>query len=1052
MASGTCTPTTFTCLEPKHEIQMGSSLASSHEIVHEFIAFVHVGRNLLSFESSQLEDLPTVGPGYEIAFDSPTGIGAEVAMVNDTNRWYFFGGQSAPVGTILDESTGTLNEKGRFHVKAFYFLSSTQVITKSYTNVGVFTPLARFNVDGNDIDFTSTVVVSESIAGANWTVSAAPYLATNATLRVVIEPLTQGYNVTGVLFYEPGDNETFFQERVDAAITYDHVYTRRGMKPLSLTFSNAISSQELDCNIHVQDIVRDLDLVEPIQPTPTGNESKIEWYLLQGSDLTFDFNLGDGTFYSNGTFDIDGVLIVYARNIYPFAGEYDVNITVYNDVSNLTLMALAVVEDAIFNLTVEVIHSARDIEVNETISFDISLENGTNPMYSVDFGDGSTVVGRDGLIEHAYSYWQVFEVNITVWNNVSQANITQEMVVHKPVRPLINFTVTSFPTNLSDPVAFMLNISDGTDFNCTWDFGDGNLGESDYDDVGTNVYHTYSAVGVYDVFINCTNRLYATNHSALAIVQLPIAGFVFVEPPPFRYDENPSFEWSIVQGTNATYNLTFGNIMSGERLIFQNPDFTLSSDRKSARFHYLNLNMPHIPGVYEVTIAVWNLVTPPQYITREITFDKPINSALLTSAQTFWEVNKTVTVTTTMSLGTNVTLFFNFGDDKTVEEFYTGDFPTNGANTTHVFETDGDFVVELLVSNPVSNVSLSILLGLQYVPDLGLTSNSPQVHPPAAVSFTLFVNPGKEEPTDANSTWYFGDGTSLTKPFAYHEAHTYGEPGWYVVTVTVFNEVNTANITGYADVQKVIVNPAVRAVNTAGDKGDGAPGAGTAEDIFPQDYPVRFMTNVEDGTNVTYTFDFGDGKVESTNLTYIEHQFSTPGQYFINVIVNNSVSERIITTEITAQAVVKDITVTNDAPVVIGNLMTFNVEIGQLGNQSCFYFNLQNGTKITFKPERTTACLKAFSTDVRSFTGNSFSFTHEYKYITEYIVTFEGQNEASLVVGDVRAVVVGKPCFFPKAVVIEVGENVTTARKFIKSKDIVVPTENVIDCEAAVYR
>ena len=1048
--SDSCISSPSSCLKPIGASQGG--LATTHEIVYEFTAFVSLGRNLLFFESNDFENRLSVGPGHELAFGSVSEDGAEVAMVNDTNKWYFFSGQASPVGTILEESSGVFKEKGRFHVKAFYSMSSTHVITESYSNVGVFTPLMRLNVDGNDIDFTSTIVVSEAIVGANWTVSSSSFLGTNETLTVVTEPLTRGYNVTVIMSYDNGDNESILQETVDNAMMYQHVYRTRGFKALSLTFTNALSCQDFSCNIHVEDIVEGLDLVEPIKPVPIGNRSEISWFLSQGSDLTFEFDLGDGTFYTNGTFDIDGTLVVYTNITYATVGQYDVNITVYNDVSNLTLMTLAVVEDPIFNMTAEVIHSARDIEVNETIVFEITMVKGTNPIYFVDFGDGSTVVTENSTIEHTYSYWQVFDVNITSWNNVSIANISLEVTVHKPVRPLINFTITSFPTNLTDPTAFMLNISDGTDYNCTWKFGDGNTGDSDYDDLGTNLFHTYAAVGAYEVFINCTNRLYNTALFALTIVQVPIMYLTFPQPGPFEYDEDLYFEWNISQGTNATYNLTFGNAVNGERLVYQNPDFTLSINRTSGSYVYsLGAANLHTPAIYEVIITVWNLVTPPQYIRWEMFIDKPIQNALLTSEETHWEVNHTVTVKTTMSLGTNVTLYFHFGDGTKVEEFYLGDFPAYGANTTHVFENDGLFLVELNVTNSVSSVPFGLPLVLQYAPDLSLLSNSPQVHPPSTVTFTFVVNPEKEPPTMANATWHFGDGNSVTKPFAYHETHTYSQPSWYIVEVTIFNDIDTINITGYADVQIMIVNPSVWPVNTAGDKGDGAPGAGAAGNVFPQDYPVRFMTSIDNGTNVTYTVDFGDGKVESTNLTSIEHQYDNPGRHVVNAIVNNSVSSYSIPFEVILEAVVKDIVAINDAPIVVGKTMTFVVEIGQLGNDSCFYCNLQNGTKITFKPERTTACLKQFSSDIRSFTGNSFIFTHVYQYIDEYIVTIEGHNRASVFVGEVRAVVVDKPCFYPKAVVIEVGTNVTNARQFIKSKDIVVPTENVINCEAAIY-
>lgn len=242
-------------------------------------------------------------------------------------------------------------------------------------------------------------------------------------------------------------------------------------------------------------------------------------------------------------------------------------------------------------------------------------------------------------------------------------------------------------------------------------------------------------------------------------------------------------------------------------------------------------------------------------------------------------------------------------------------------------------------------------------------------------------------------------------------------------------------------------------MNTAGDKGDGGAGSGPTGYTFPRDYPLRFMTSIEDGTNVTYAFDFGDGTSDSTNDTFLEHQFNSPGAYTVTATISNSVSRFTDAFTVVLQAVVKDITVENDSPTVFGTPMKFTVNIGQVGSESCYYFTMKSKSRITFKPELTTACGKPdFSTNVVAFSGNSFTFEYIYHTDGEYIVTFEGQNHASLVTGDCRAVVVLKPCFMPKAVVIEVGKNVSTARPFIKSRDTVVPTENVIDCEAAVYR
>ena len=773
--------------------------ATKYEVVHEYIAFVFSGLNILGFDEVQLPELPNVGPGYSIAFDKRTGSGAELASIDQVGAsLYLFADETSSLGKIFDTASAKVVAE-KVHIKSYYSMSSSQVVKGTYADVGVFNPRARFTVGGVNTDFTSRIVVSESIEGGNWTVAPSPYVATNATFSVSVQPLTRGYNVTTTILYDDETNYTQFDARLDTGFEATHAYSTRGLKPLSLTYSNALSSAEFSCQMKVEDTVDYLDLVEPIIVVPTGNESDIVWYLLQGSDLTFEFDLGDGTFYSNGTFDVDGgVLIVFASHVYSAPGEYDVNITVYNDVSNRTLTAVAAVEDPIVNMTADVVHVARDIEVNETVLFNVTMLNGTSPYYLLDFGDGSDDLGLNRFVNHSYSWWQVFTANVTAWNNVSEATYLFNVTVHKPVEPLINFTITVEPTNLTDPTAFMLNISEGTDYNCTWDFGDGSQGENNYDHLGTYLYHTYNDVGVYNVFMNCSNRLYTINYTTVAIVQRPMLGFEFPEMDPIKYTEPLVMQWWCASGTNATYNVTVDDIyLNDAPLFFQNQDVTLSADRLIGS-HTLFPMQTHQFGVYLIEIIVWNHVTPPQIIRRELIIDKPIEAAVLSSVDTHWEVNTTVTVTTTMDLGTNVTLVFDFGDGNTYEEFFMGEFPTNAVDTNHTFLTDGEFVVTLLVKNSVSNVTLELSLQLQYVPDLSLESNSPQIHPsPAIVNFTLVVNPGKEPPTNATSVWDFGDGSPLeTKAFDYHDSHFYAEPGWYIVVVRISNVMGEMNITG----------------------------------------------------------------------------------------------------------------------------------------------------------------------------------------------------------------------------------------------------------------
>ena len=237
--------------------------------------------------------------------------------------------------------------------------------------------------------------------------------------------------------------------------------------------------------------------------------------------------------------------------------------------------------------------------------------------------------------------------------------------------------------------------------------------------------------------------------------------------------------------------------------------------------------------------------------------------------------------------------------------------------------------------------------------------------------------------------------------------------------------------------------------------GDGGSGAGPLGNIFPMDYELRFLFTVEDGTNVTYDIDFGDGTSGSTQDGFLQHKYSSIGDCTAIIVIKNSVSVQQVSVDFNLEAVRKEVLLLdNGDPLVFGNPMPFSLSIGVIGTRMCCYVTLDNETRITFRPESTPACTlrPGFSTDVRSFSGKVVNFTHIYYIDGEYLVSAVCASDSSLLESITRTVIVKKPCFFPISKVIEVGHNLTTARKIIKSIDVNLPNANKINCEAALYR
>jgi hypothetical protein len=227
----------------------------------------------------------------------------------------------------------------------------------------------------------------------------------------------------------------------------------------------------------------------------------IDWYIDSGSRVPIEIDLGDGTTFFNEPVDINGITERPIRHVYPRPIEYWVNITAYNLVKRIELYFMIIIEIPIVELTSRVNHANRDIEVNETVDVELTQLNGTNVIHYFEFQDDSTLLTRETSILKNYSYWQVFPVNITAWNNVSWVTWTQPIKVHKPIIELTGFVIATSPTNHTDPVKFDFDMITGSDFNCTWNFDDGLFGHSSYWITDEQVYKLTNEHGPVWLFL-----------------------------------------------------------------------------------------------------------------------------------------------------------------------------------------------------------------------------------------------------------------------------------------------------------------------------------------------------------------------------------------------------------------------------------------------------------------------------------------------------------------------------------------------------------------------
>ncbi len=213
---------------------------------------------------------------------------------------------------------------------------------------------------------------------------------------------------------------------------------------------------------------------------------------------------------------------------------------------------------------------------------------------------------------------------------------------------------------------------------------------------------------------------------------------------------------------------------------------------------------------------------------------------------------------TDQSTGSPTSWIWDFGDG----------FSDTEQNVSHIYESAGNYTVNLTVSNENGKNSTSALIivsekPVTVVPIANFSTNVSEGYAPLSVQFTDL----SENATDW--TWDFGDGTNSTQQ---NNIHTYIIAGNYTVNLTVSNE-NGMNSTSTL----IIVSEKPSAV---------LPVADFSSNVTIGTVPlsVQFTDLSENATD--WTWDFGDG-TNSTEQNPM-HTYTSAGSYTVNLTVSNA--------------------------------------------------------------------------------------------------------------------------------------------------------------------
>ena len=389
---------------------------------------------------------------------------------------------------------------------------------------------------------------------------------------------------------------------------------------------------------------------------------------------------------------------------------------------------------------------------------------------------------------------------------------------------------------------------DGEIVSYKWNFGDGRSGS------GETTTHRYSHAGTYNVMLivedNNGNRSSDTDSITVNSQDIPTAEFTFLPENPgvnetVYFDASDSFD---VDGTIESYKWDFG-------------DGTTGTGRTSTHRYSQN-------GDYMVTLEVIDDDDNSGYYRKEVPVggrDKP--TARFEMKPEAPRVNETVYFDASGSSdndGTIESYIWDFGDG----------ISGSGETDTHRFQTEGTYFVKLVVTDNDGNEDSDIqtlVVGIDQGPTAVIEIS------PGSPKFGETVYFDGSGSTDKDGTivsyrWDFGDGSTGTGETTTHQ---YSRAGTYTVTLEVTDDSGNTG-SAYENIEVTSGSPP------------------TAVFFHSPTNPVVGETvsfnatesTDEDGTIVSWQWDFGDGGTGSGGIT--THSYQASGTYKVILIVTDN--------------------------------------------------------------------------------------------------------------------------------------------------------------------
>ncbi|XP_078691028.1 polycystin-1-like isoform X3 [Branchiostoma floridae x Branchiostoma belcheri] len=584
-------------------------------------------------------------------------------------------------------------------------------------------------------------------------------------------------------------------------------------------------------------------------PTALGHQTTVNIVLTTGSHYVYSVNFGDGVLE---TFDGGSVV----THVYGSAGNYNVTVTVHNEVTTTSLTTTVRVVEEIAGISITHNGINQDFVRSQSIyTYQADVAAGTEVDYFWNFGSDQAVVSGD-LQAYQYDAPGIYIITVNASNDVSSSSNSKIITVQDTVQGLHLSSNATAEILVGSSVVFDAAITVGTDPQYTW-----KLCSTCTSFVGSDsITRPFANVGVFEVSVNVANEVSSEEVSTTVTVIYPVkgakiygdlsAGSLHAAGQAYTFSANVTqgradhYQWEVSKYGSHVVSLT------GSEVHVTFPDF----------------------GQYDVAVVVSNSVSDSE-ASMTVNVIELVTDVVVTASKTMASNEEEVTFTA-VSMGTNRTFVWNLGDG-------SPNIETSEPQVQHQYNLAGTFLVTVNVSNDLSSMkstSLPVEI-LERISGLDLEITTTDTNNYAGQNeFTDFVAT-LTSGSNVTYSWRFTDGGRVTTSHGLDldEARmVYNSLGNQTASLSADNNVSHQNITRTIVVQK---RPAVYSLR---------PNASYVEML-----EVISFTHQVEGTDLEYELDFGDGPpmIGNSLPSPILHSYSKTGTYNVSLKVRNFVGQ-----------------------------------------------------------------------------------------------------------------------------------------------------------------